>query len=164
MLHNELFYHPCKYKGYKKIITSLITAVGTTPVSQNLIWSNRDGHVRQVRRWAWWFSEFLWPQIMKHQSNEIEMILWCVSTLLILTAFLHLDKIIVLFYFKNSHSFNLSRTARGFTSVQTHATVALWLLASLKYSPNGGGCSQSSKWCGWKLISAATLTDFWNES
>lgn len=68
--------------------------------------------MRQVRRWAWWFSNFLWPQIMKDQSNEIEMIWWCVSTLLILIAFLHTDKIIVLVYFK-SHLFNLSRRARG---------------------------------------------------
>lgn len=41
-----------------------------------------------------------------------DLILWCISTL-ILIAFLHLDKIIVLFYFKNSHLFHLSRTARG---------------------------------------------------
>lgn len=72
-----------------------------------------------MRRWAWRFSKFLWPQIMKDQSNEIEMILCCVSTLLILIAFLHLDKIIVLFYFKNNNLFNYSRAARGFTSVPT---------------------------------------------
>lgn len=73
-------------------------AVWMTPVSQNIIESSRDSHVRQVTSAAWWFSECLCAQIMKHQSNEIEIILGCVSTLAILIAFLHLDiKIIVLF-------------------------------------------------------------------
>lgn len=37
---------------------------------------------------------------MQHQSNEIEMILRWVSTLQIVIAFLHLDKIIVFILFQ----------------------------------------------------------------
>lgn len=162
-MHNEFYYHPCKHKGYEKRINSLISTFGMMPVSRYVIESNRNGHVRQVKRAAWWFfsvfmsSDYEVPS--KRDWNYLTVHLYAAGS----NSFPPDGTWTYSFYIsKNCHLFHLSWTAQGFTSVQTQATPVLRLLASLKCLLNWEECHRSSKWSDWILISLAPLTDFWN--